>query len=213
MFKIEMVRAIQEGRKTQTRRIVTHPARMGCLTGDCEHETQSFCDRAVRLWADSECPYGKEGDRLWVREAWRTSLPYEDFAPSELQKIIPIQYEAGGTNIPDCDSTYRCGRLRPAKYMCRWMSRITLEITRIRVDRLKYISTKDAIEEGIQKGFTITGGEGYGLPEWPIERFRQSPVDAYQFLWESINGPGSWDENPWVFAIEFKDVTKQLQNN
>jgi hypothetical protein len=93
------------------------------------------------------------------------------------------------------------------------MSRITLEITRIRVDRLKYISTKDAIEEGIQKGFTITGGEGYGLPEWPIERFRQSPVDAYQFLWESINGPGSWDENPWVFAIEFKDVTKQLQNN
>jgi len=103
--------------------------------------------------------------------------------------------------------------------MPRWASRITLEITAVRVERLHDISEADAVAEGLAC-ITKDGDRTrkYGIPDadgmpgtddhgWPWNEWRSDPREAYRKLWESINGPGSWDLNPWVWVIEFKRVT------
>jgi hypothetical protein len=137
---------------------------------------------------EAKCPYGKIGDRLWVRESWRTETNAHDkLAPSKLRGDENILYEADG-NWRD---NHTVGRLRPSIHMPRWASRILLEITDLRVERLKDISDADAIAEGVDR--TNTSISGYAT-----KRFRR--------LWESINGPGSWDKNPWVWVISFKRI-------
>lgn len=132
------------------------------------------------------CPYGMPGDRLWVREAWRTDRVLDKIKPSLLGAGAPIFYEADAPHQPSA------GRLRPGMFMPRWASRITLEVTGVRVERLQDISEEDAIAEGI-------------APE-QSRRFEGGARGCYRDLWESINGPGSWAANPWVWVVEFRRV-------
>lgn len=205
IFSAPMVRALLDGTKTQTRRvapirelkILQHPGDMltwsvsflkpvkGVLSS---HSGGKLSDLQARsIIASRFNPYGQPGDRLWVRESFTD--------------------EAGGTRPYPGDHIYYkadthqplCERWSPSIHMPRWASRITLEITGVRVERLKDISEADAIAEGVELGGPI----GH-LPTYLAAPY------AYQYaqLWESINGPGSWDENPWVWVLEFNRIER-----
>jgi hypothetical protein len=133
------------------------------------------------------CPYGKPGDLLWVREAWRAWSQYDDWPPSRLPPGVDVQY------IADASAPW-ASRYRHARFMPRWASRITLRITDVRVERLQDISEDDARAEGWPGPFTETG--------FPIA----SPLAWFANVWTSINGPGAWEANPWVWAISFERV-------
>lgn len=155
-----------------------------------------------------------EGDRLWVKEAWRASPAYDDLKPSDMGGDESIFYEADETweswgwgNI-GCISG---GRYRHARFMPRWASRLTLTVTDVRVQRVQEISEDDAIAEGIElcspAPFGLSGWRDYGNEDAPRQRYYGDPRDSFFSLWNSIHGPDAWDQNPWVAAISF-DVHK-----
>jgi hypothetical protein len=175
LFSAPMVRALLDGSKTQTRRVAK-------LT-DAAHVKEP---RGHRRWhpgdpaASLACPYGQPGDRLWVRETWID-------ASSALHSCVI--YRADGND-------QACGQpWKPSIFMPRWASRITLEITAVRCERLQDISEADAMADGAP--WTPCT---YEHPDWTPYRL------GYCKLWESINGPDSWSANPWVWVIEFKKV-------
>ena len=180
LFSGQMVRAILDGRKTQTRRIVKNATgpfwnhsgyRIVMRDGFTFWETHGGIPN--EYGPAFACPYGKPGDRLWVRETW---------APAEWPPTgPPAVYRA--------DEGMFASRWKPSIHMPRWASRINLEVVSVRVERLQDISEEDALAEGI----TL------------VER-GTSPVDQFNKLWESINGPGSWEANPWVWVVEFKRI-------
>lgn len=184
LFSAPMVRAILDGRKTQTRRVV----KMGRwrLADGVEEFAPPLTD----------CPYGAPGDRLWVRETWAAHRHEDSLPPRDCSREVRFYFEC---HKRQHGSNPRIGKWRPSIHMPRWHSRITMAITSVRVERLNDISEADAIAEGILKS-----GDGWrgadGLPWFA------SPVGAYRSLWESINGAGSWDANPWVWVVEFKRV-------
>ena len=182
LFKDEMVRAILDGRKTQTRRVMK-PQPEGGL------DFTPFAPFGVVNGKGNPliCRHGQPGDRLWVRETWQ-------HLHNEGQKAD--QFEQWQQNSIDCfyladesspNNKPMSGRWRPSIHMPRWASRITLEITDVRVERLQDISNEDAVAEGI------------GTPC----DMRYAALDAFKPLWESINGPDSWEANPWVWVIEY----------
>jgi hypothetical protein len=230
LFSAPMVRAILEGRKTVTRRVVKLPDGFDFTggQGDSRDDPVNWGgeDQDGMWWALAagpdvdrvlSCPYGQPGDRLWVREAWRVPISLDDLSGKQIaEKCLdagyrkpwcPIQYEADGARTSEKDwrefgphpSTQVPGRYRHARFMPRWASRLTLEVTGVRVERLQDISEADAIAEGL-----LRDGDGWrgasGLPWFA------SPVGAYRSLWESINGAGSWDANPWAWVVEFRRV-------
>ena len=186
LFSGPMVRAILEGRKSQTRRMVKR-LQIGCLSVDCPADRISFVDR---------CPYGQPGDRLWVKETHR----FDGLDPKialRSQCLDEISYRADMQGDRACDD---CA-WRPSIFMPRWASRITLEITSVRVERLNEISDADALKEGCEMDGEFPKEQPHpkcGMIGW------DDPVEWYSWLWESINGPGSWDLNPWVWVVEFK---------
>lgn len=234
MFSGEMVKAILAVRKTQTRRIVKHQhdAQFVGAAGDDKADPRNWgwFDEAgeVCLLADGgegethmRCPYGSPGDRLWVREKWRSAW-HEDLFAS-------VQYAADSSyRKPEFDDedeghrfAYMCevcnGDKEPWRsplHMWREMSRITLEVTAVRVEQLHEISEADAIAEGVQTERDHYGGDVplkvHGSVAW--HRYdgaacaAVSAVESYRTLWESINGKGAWDENPWVWVVEFNVV-------
>lgn len=141
LFSGPMVRAILEGRKTQTRRVVKpQPAHCADLP------------MGKDLTFASACPYGQPGDRLWVRETWAVGTLFDYVRPSLLPKPdceskLAVDYAANPRRIWHSEDQ---GRWRPSIHMPRWASRITLEITSVRVERLQDISHKDAIAEGLE---------------------------------------------------------------
>lgn len=169
IFKAEMVRAILEGRKTQTRRVV----KFGKHPNGSTNNHAPLC----------ACPHGIPGDRLWVREATWECVDNND----------RLHYVADG---PSPESGRRHYKKRPSIYMPRACSRIDLEITGVRVERLNDISEEDALREG---AYEYWGG----LPDDEACHICSHKA-AFAHLWESINGPGSWDKNPWVWVIEFE---------
>ncbi|MCY1166937.1 hypothetical protein D9M73_68910 [compost metagenome] len=149
------------------------------------------------------CPYGRPGDRLWVREAWRVDVGFNDVPPRDIDACATVFYEA-----TDGPADGFKGRLRPGMFMPRWASRITLEITGVRVERLQDISEADAIAEGTElidelRNPTERRWRAYGNES---TESCTSAVASYRTLWESINGAGSWDANPWVWVVEFRRV-------
>ncbi|EPY9768801.1 morphogenetic protein [Klebsiella sp. GG_Kp180] len=209
IFNGEMVRAILDGRKTQTRRPVKFPVldkNLGCeLAGN---------ELAGELSAGNylNSAFGKPGDRIWVRETFQGPLfDYEQMDAyledsSRFETPEFCQYAADGGHRPeyqDADDNLRHG-WRPSIHMPRWASRILLEITDVRVERLNTISEKDAAAEGVPPAGSL-------LPDYPGTfltpkgDFATAKV-AFQRLWESIYGEESWKANGWVWVISFKRV-------
>lgn len=216
IFNADMVRAILDGRKTQTRRIVksvptTHDFHGWVMSSTCAK------DEGKAVWAIGDspllkdpirlnCPLGKIGDRLWVRETWQGPLVdyenanklYKD--PEPFQTIKNCVYKADGDACPeyfDADDNLRYGWKSSAQ-MPRWASRMLLEITDVRVERLQSISGEDAKAEGFDNSQS-DAANSIGWFEKPIRAFRRA--------WENIYGADGWDSNPWVWVIEFRRVT------
>ncbi|WP_193129480.1 ASCH domain-containing protein [Klebsiella aerogenes] len=219
IFNGEMVRAILDSRKTQTRRIVkgTDGTEKFCKEWDINGEEifvvlgeKDHTGMNPVLGAIS-CPFGGVGDRIWVRETFQGPLfDYEQMESyledsSKFEKPEFCQYAADGKPAPeyyDADDNLRHG-WRPSIHMPRWASRILLEITDVRVERLNAISEEDARAEGIIDGGCLNCGEpepcGCDNPE-------PDATDAFAYLWQSIYGQENWNADPWVWVIEFKRV-------
>lgn len=206
LMSAPMIRAILDGRKTQTRRIVNPqpPCPDGIIfETDTAHPWQWHGGVKAQSSEPIKCPYGQPGDRLWVRETWaEVTGPSRDEDPATFGNK-GIIYRADEGN----DSALLKGIWKPSIFMRRWMSRITLEITGIRIERLADISYDDAIDEGINTyscdGLHVAGvWEDYSNPRngW------RNPITSYKTLWESINGHGSWEANPWVWVLSFKQL-------
>ncbi|ERY35750.1 hypothetical protein [Pseudomonas aeruginosa] len=198
LFNDQMVRAILEGRKTVTRRVVTpQPDFLGSMVDP----NTPFKTLDAGLHARITCPYGQPGDRLWVREAWAADAQVDAIAPSDLSQGEPIWYPADLSVRQTGCSMISKGRVRPSIHMPRWASRILLEITAVRVERLQDISKEQAKAEGVRDV-----GEGSFDVE-DSKHFAADPRESFASLWSSINGESSWDANPWVWVVEFKRVT------
>jgi hypothetical protein len=209
LFSGEMVRAILDGRKTQTRRIINpQPERKPVM---CGWVASGFAEEGLPneygvtgcSCKEVKCRYGF-GDHLWVRETWRLGGEFYDcklsvFSDPEEMLGQHVHYRVDDFE-GEGENTYR-----PSIFMPRWASRITIEINDIRAERLQEISEEDAKAEG-WLALSEDGMSGYGddatLHRHPEYTYRW----GYKSLWNSINGPGSWDANPWVWAITFKRV-------
>ncbi len=139
-----------------------------------------------------ECPYGIPGDRLWVRETFAR-------IDGQTRPWIETDYKATYTHGDRLGDTLGIKkRWTPSIHMPRAASRITLEITSVRVERLQDISEADAQAEGVtDDGSLVTDLDG---------KDRGGTIAAYATLWEVINGVGSWDDNPWVWVLQFKHL-------
>lgn len=226
LFSAPMVRAILEGRKTVTRRALNEQALKnigyGVQLGEC-HELPTegpLHPNSVGYYNDF-CPYGQPGDRLWVRETFAL-LGNEDGCCIDWQDNLVKGDERGAARIyrascppgdyglnqipakaewkPDTEAMEYDGAWRPSIHMPRWASRILLEITDVRVERLQDITYEQAAAEGVHRG---------PLREWCASdeggACHKYPVPAFRDLWQSVGG--SWDANPWVWVVEFKRVT------
>jgi hypothetical protein len=219
LFSAPMVRALLDGRKTQTRRVVKpqptpEVVDAGVISSGnpAANGVWSWLDSKELEWAstvgdDFRCPYGVPGDVLWVREAW-TPVPASAYRMSEgvQQTVNPSDpymaaiYAAGwDRSIP---------KWKPSIHMPRWASRLTLKITDVRVERLNDISEADALAEGLVE-YDPTDEDPAEFA-WDDERGRgevfNNAVSAYRDLWNHINDPGSWAANPWVWAVSFEVV-------
>lgn len=217
-FSPLMVRAILEGRKTQTRRILKPQPKWdnGALGIEDAKGRWVFCTNTEVGFAEGllrskfKARY-ESGDHLWVREAWRTGKGFNPLSPSELGPRTPLHYLADGEQSARVPLT---GRYRHARFIPRWASRITLKVTDVRVQRLQDISEDDAKSEGIEP--VLYGGSDpqfQGACAWKDYRDHphavvpySSPIHSFQSLWNSINGPGAWDTNPWVAAYTFERI-------
>lgn len=268
LFSGPMVLQVLAGTKTHTRRVAPiselniKPYSDGLVTWGVNftkpvkgvlgsHSGGKFSELQARsIIASQFNPYGRPGDRLWVRETWQYAgftedgYPFvryqadgarrlHDRSPSDewSERWTDIWAGLSGPSNFDIDGTASDRRWRPSIHMPRWASRIVLEVTGVRVERLQDISAADAMAEGVfftdygrKCGHTGNGWTDVGDCPAPTEHHPQrpgwawkqttsheqclcSPTNAFGNLWEHINGPGSWDANPWVWVIEFKRTT------
>lgn len=202
LFSAPMVRALLAGEKTQTRRVVKPQpfVSLDAISGwaipvpkKCQGWARDFLDiKGPNI--DAACPYGEVGDRLWVRETFMdlqgTGVEHR---PDPLGPLHRYAYQADtppGSRGDEARKEYGL-KWKPSIHMPRAASRITLEVTGVRVERLQDISEADAAAEGVHTD-----------PACPA-------YDAYQALWEQINGKGSWDANPWVWVIDFRRAAQE----
>lgn len=191
LFKPDMVRAILEGRKAQTRRAMkiqppteAHQILTVISSTDRKKEGKSHWgvmdETKTRILKSDpryfSCPYGAPGDLLWVRESWG---------------IIDDNTVVTGAAAYRATDPMALDKWRPSIHMPRWASRLTLEITDVRVERLQDISEDDAECEGV-------------TPATPPEQTGARHKPAFRHLWEDINGEESWSANPWVWVVEFE---------
>jgi hypothetical protein len=211
LFSGPMVRALLSGQKTQTRRIVK------------PQPTSWDANPALLMWKGDHfwpaeppaSPYGVPGDRLWVRETWTAAVAHAHGLDACDCADVDVTYPADGTTrhiseyaILDHEKATgrdwylpkaaQAGKNVPAMFLPRFASRLTLEVTDVRVQRLQDISNEDAIAEGCPGGPDV---EGYS------ERVPADPYEEFAILWDSINGDrADWNSNPWVWAISFKVI-------
>lgn len=191
LFQGPLVRALLAGTKTQTRRLPKPPMTMtdrggiawrGCAYG-MRTDGSPYLDELLK-----RCPYGVPGDRLWVRETW-------DAPPGSTERA-EVAYRADYERDPDG------AKWRSSMYMPRWASRITLEVTEVRVQRLQEITEEDARAEGV-----TTGPQQGQLNGKPATLLPTTHRQAFIWLWDAINGErASWVSNPWVWCVTFKRV-------
>lgn len=193
LFSGPMVRAILEGRKTQTRRVMK-PQPVG--------ETPFFDRWARGDWDSRPFPYGRPGDHLWVRETWASvydcpELPCCEDGSGKHRRTIyratePHEIDNFACSFSCSHDEPGCASWRPSIHMPRWASRLTLEVTGVRVERLQDISEEDARAEGLALEGLILPGHAAG---------------CFSRLWDSINAKrASWASNPWVWVVSFRRV-------
>lgn len=218
------MKAILEGRKTQTRRVIKP-------IPDHFHDFNDGVGFRPQIGdKDIKCPYGQPGDRLWVRETWKLASFWEGEPPDYQYKADGAVIEENriyGENAPNYDEWWEriCYRAyddlkrincpqdedgnfhwdrdasplpwRPSIFMPRWASRITLEVVNIRVERLQEITIAECIAEGVKDSTNLPHIGGSGIEK-----------TEFYLLWNSINAKRgySWESNPWVWIIEFKSV-------
>ena len=224
LFSGEMVRAILDGRKTQTRRVVTqrmNPHDFLGGIGDNKNDPYNYgfenpdCLGHFITLPEQRCPYGKIGDQIWVRETFHRPTDQVTIYRANWREDARAR---GFDNIPNTVNW----KWTPSIHMPRWASRIQLEITGIRVERLQDISEEDALSEGVPRNedYPIENGNcpacfGQGVhgalgPNWGVIEVDCRECDTakkrFQHLWSSINGEKSWDKNPWVWVIEFERI-------
>jgi hypothetical protein len=206
LFSSPMVRAILEGRKSQTRRVVKFPEN---FDGRAVYNNHPF---GLKYSAQDETVYRlfpkwNAGDILWVRETWGKGKFINEDGEVDYEGFV---YKTGGYVFED-DKTLSDFRWKPSIFMPREACRIRLEVTDVRVERLDTISEEDAIAEGIElegdgwKSYEIIhAGRHKGEPNPHSFVPNKSPITSYMELWEAINGFDSWNKAPWVWVIEFK---------
>jgi hypothetical protein len=241
LMSAPMVRALLDGRKTQTRRV--------CKNADVIEaaESEPWCEPVLERAAsrtgpasigrrlvgsmcrvqdgfrladaiDAFCPYGRPGDLLWVREAFT----YVE-EPPDGEDFLVYEADGGRRSLGEWRHPHpiydhcvgRFGQAIPSTHMPRWASRLTLEITGVRLERLQDLTDEDAKAEGLKavtKGGTLFK---YGIPDadglpgsddhgWPWRVWNHDPRLAFRLLWEQIHGVNSWNSNPWVWALTFR---------
>lgn len=194
-FSAPMVLSIRADEKTQTRRIIK-PRRdrdVGCELAP--HELAGEVNAGIY----SNAPWAP-GDRLWVREAWRCGALHDPDPPRRILEGTRIHYTADGPP----DEALGFGRWRPAMFMPRWASRITLAVTGVRAERLRNISEADARAEGIAE---FIGGWACLHDDAP-QIAGATPQEGFRHLWSRINGPDAWAANPWVWVVSFQAARK-----
>jgi hypothetical protein len=203
LFSAPMVRAILSNTKTQTRRIVKpQPATFEVKGEECEvslvHvEGEPLPRIATGRVLTAQTLRWKPGDRLWVREAWRTeSSAYDDLKPADMDADYTVLYDADA----DWKLNKSTGRSRVSIHMPRWASRLTLRVTDVRVERLHNISEDDAKAEGVEP--QKLPGLGQGIAQ-AFNLTHRPYISAYANVWNAINGPGAWEANPWIVALTF----------
>jgi len=206
LFSAPMVRAILENRKTMTRRTVKENPLDGPIDAIFpDGSGKGFiswwgpgphtAEKTIQLYPGEEgfhCPYGRPGDRLWVRESYRFTVFNDPLKPSLVPVGSTVEYAADNFSLV-------MGKTRQSIFMPRWASRITLEITSIRVERLQDISEDDAESEGVDPWSSNALDFG-------------SYFNSFSTLWDSINGktPGkAWADNPWVWVVEFRRINNE----
>lgn len=200
LFSSPMVRALLAGTKTQTRRALKLP-----------HGFWETSDSGQLVPIPVNCPYGQPGDQLWVRETTH-KRPMLNILTGE--QLAPI-YDGGAYSADNEDVLTRNGfdlawwysrKSCPSIHMPRWVSRISLEITGVHVERLQAIAEADIHAEGAISEEWLDWREDAGNVGLPPDSRIENERDVFRNLWESINGPDSWDSNPWVWVIKFKRV-------
>lgn len=216
LFSTDMVRAILDGRKTQTRRIIK-PQPIKDPLGGWKYGKNYCCSCSEASSPASDVlfpysnPYGAPGDHLYVRETiiqWH----YRDGEKGEIVYLDDSNINLIKADMQSLKKQKNTGNWRtiPSIYMPRAAARIHLEITEIKVQRIQQITEADAIAEGINST-TQNGGpnkyyDNYHTGRWMEPAFLNNPILSYQTLWETINGPHSWAANPWVWCINFKKI-------
>lgn len=204
IFSAPMVQALLSGRKTMTRRLAwRHPH------GDPNFREVDEPERP------SPWRKVKPGDRLWVREAWRTHRDHDDIAP---RRLLDGKRSVLVSACVDGDTESWLGRRRASMHMPRWASRLTLIVTATKIERLRDISEEDARAEGIEKVFYDGADPEYiGRFGWKDYRdhphaaapFRR-PENSFESLWAALHGEESWDANPEVVAMSFRVVKANI---
>lgn len=193
LFSAPMVRAILDDRKTQTRRpLKPQPVPQPGGGWRYGHKLNAQCFGSATPATDvlllHDCPYGRPGDRLWVRETWQKFGDEYAYAVTDMDVYTETKW-------------------RPSIHMPRAASRLTLEITGLRIERLHDITPADAIAEGISST-TMNAGpntyyDNYLTGQWLDREMLNNPVSSFRTLWQSIHGLDAWETNPWVWVIEF----------
>jgi hypothetical protein len=207
-----MVRALLAGKKTQTRRVIKpnpwpedrEPPYVVPFVGGARAVWYDSVDSAVHLAS----PF-VVGDRLWVKETHAFNWATDDQKSRDIDpELWSVRYIADDFVRPavrdgQTATVDQCKKLRPSIFMPRWASRLTLTVTDVRVERLQDINREDAIAEGLTHKPGVIEPDWWMLPEPLLQGTWLSPVAAYRFLWDQINGAGAWDANPWVVAVTF----------
>lgn len=212
LFSGPMVRAILEGKKTQTRRVVRpQPILKPCADEKVGHAWHWKKGRREAIWWEKiatpmsmlqHCPYGVPGDWLWVRETWGIGAEFDICKPSDVLsrmksgKRPEVTYKADNPEL-------MFYRWRPSIHMPRWASRLTLGVVEVRAERLQDISEDDARAEGVSPdGYIKARPVTYHEGEFQHTAFR----DTFRGLWDSINAKRGfgWDVNPWIWVVSFK---------
>ena len=209
IFNGEMVRAVLDGRKTQTRRVLKPQPTIDIAGARPEYRSAYGFLRLADggEYGPIRCPYGQHGDRLWVRETFALHRIWNEQPPSNASDHQGIWWRADNKSRRPLNAFP--GRIRPSIHMPRWASRLTLDVIDVRLERVQEISEADALAEGVE--FTQ---RSYG-PGWRDYRGAYGAwfVDAknsFSTLWDSIYAKRgySWESNPWVWVVEFEGVVE-----